>query len=134
MKLKYILFALLIVGCKSTKTVQETVTTEKKISYALPGRTEISLKALCDTLNNTMIKTVSGPVETKVITREGERILVTQYDTIFKEKIVYKDRVLKEEVVRKQIHWGLTLGFLLAGFVIGFLRPWRWITFPIRFP
>lgn len=123
----YVLF-LLAIGlgsCKSKKNTVERVTVQDSVSFALPGRTEISLKALCDTL--TYIKTESGPVKIQTVKVEGDPRLVVQYDTIFKEKIRYVDKVKEVETVRNVIDWRYTIYFCIAAFVIGVIRPWRFL-------
>lgn len=115
-----------MMGCGVKKNYVERVKEKDTISYVLPFKSEISLKALCDTLKVPILDVKSGPVSTRIIYKDGEKVLVTQYDTIYKDKIKYRDREVIKQEVKYKTHWGLVLGFMLAGFVIGFLRPWRW--------
>lgn len=118
-KLK-ILFLLLLyifaIGCGAKKKSVEKVVHKDTISYALPFSSEISLNAICDTLNVPVLVTKSGPVTTQIKYVEGDPVLRVEYDTIMKEKIVYRDRVKEVESVKTKTNWKLAA--ILVGVIL----------------
>lgn len=119
------LILLLAIGCGTKKNTVEKVVVKDSISYALPARAEISLAQVCDTLEVPVLKTKVGPVRTEIVYRDGKPVLVTEYDTIFKEEVRYVDRVKEIEVVKNRLGFGLAIKIFIVGAIAGALIYWR---------
>ena len=122
-----LLFALLAiaVGCGTKKKSVERVVERGKISYALPGRTEISLRALCDTLNRTFLRVDNGPVVTRTEYVQGEPRIIIEHDTIYRDRIKYVDRFVEVENTKEVVDWKWTWWAFVAGFILMWIRPWE---------
>lgn len=122
--LKFVLFivaAVILTSCGSKKKVLESVTTElKEISYALPGENTLIIESICDTLVGgeaiPVVQTISTPIsETRVSIKDNKLIVVTKTDTIFKDRIEIKDKIVKEtKEVPYTPKWIKTLLWILA--------------------
>ena len=128
MRIKIILLyvtALFFFSCGGKKRTFEKVVHKDSISYTLPFSSEISLNAICDTLDRNIVRVKSGPVRTEVRVIDGKPVLITQYDTIFKEKIKYVDRVKTQEVVRWRLDWRWIIAAAAGGLLLGLVgRKW----------
>lgn len=120
--------AIFVMGCASKKKVYEKVTTKDSVSYVLPSENKLVIEELCDTLKIPVqvLKTISNGVsKTTVQVKDNKLTVETKTDTIFKEKISYRDRVKTEEIEVPYIpKWWKVLFWVVASYaVVGTFFP-----------
>ena len=132
---------LLAMGCGSKHKV---VTSETKVLDSVVYKVEtVKAPLITDVLKIKELCKDSVATEfRKVYVRDTDTITVYVEDNALTVEVNQKERTISEleqklktreseiEVLKSETkyktHWGLVFGFLLAGFVIGLLRPWRW--------
>lgn len=116
------LLILIFSSCGSKKKVYEKVITKDSISYVLPSENTLVVDNLCDSLNRPVqvLKTMNNGVSKSVVQIKGNTLTVlTKTDTIFKEKISYRDRVkLEEKEVPYVPKWWKFLFWIVAALLV----------------
>ena len=131
MKYKVIILYVLAVvamGCASKKKVYEKVTTKDSVSYVLPSENKLVIEELCDTLKIPVqvLKTIdSGASKTTVEVKNNRLTVTTKTDTIFKDRLVYRDRVKTEEIEVPYVPkwWKFLFWIVLSYAVVGTFFP-----------
>jgi len=113
----WILLLLLITSCTAKKNLTTVDIERERISYVLPTDNRLYVEALCDSLGNPVqiervITDATGTTTLKI--KDNKLEIITKHDTIFKDKYVYKDKLVKSEIVRTKTDWRLILFFCLA--------------------
>ena len=106
----YILALVAIGGCAVKKKVSESYVSIEKdsISYALPSSNELTVTELCDTLevkSPAVIQKQDGPVNVRIETKDNTLTVKTEYDTIYKDRIVEKQVIQTEEKETTVYRW-----------------------------
>ena len=119
MKKANILYLLpfLLISCGTKKKITTVDIEREKITYVLPTDNRLYVEALCDSLGNPVqiervITNAAGTTSVKI--KDNRLEVITKHDTIFKDKYVYKDKVVNSEIVRSKTDWRLILFFCLA--------------------
>lgn len=126
--MRYLLIILLIFSsCKTSKIKETSVEVEKKsISYALPTNNILEVDNICDTLkpSPTISQTLhTGSGEVKVNIKDNKLIIETKTDTILKEKIVYRDKIVTKEEKQTVFKWAKITWFFLGLIILGAFFP-----------
>jgi hypothetical protein len=96
----FIILAVLITSCGAKKKVYEKVIERDSISYVLPSDNSFVVSNLCDSIKRPVqvLKTIENGISKSTLQIKGNTLTFrTVTDTIFKEKISYRDRVKLEE-------------------------------------
>jgi len=125
-KIFIIALVVLLSSCGAKKkTTYEKIVDRDSISYVLPSDNTFVVSNLCDTLNRPLelLKTISTGVSESVVEIKGNTLTIkTVTDTIFKDRITYKERVkLETKEVPYTPKWVKTLLCLLASCVVVFV-------------
>ena len=125
-KIFILVVVVLLSSCKAKKrTTYEKVVDRDSISYVLPSDNTFVVSNLCDTLNRPLelLKTISTGVSESSVEIKGNTLTIkTVTDTIFKDRITYKERVkLETKEVPYTPKWVKTLVWLLASCVVVFI-------------
>lgn len=139
-----ILCVLLFFGCKTTeyrtsesRVIDSLIIKSEKVITA-PILSSLTLNDLCDTLTGK-----PKEFDYRIITRWGDttrvwnennelQIAVSQQgDTIkdLRDELKSKESFIKEtsQKVKYRLDFRWIIGCLVIGFLIGWIRPWRWI-------
>lgn len=140
MRTTLIILALLVFGCK-TRRVETKVVEKTKDSVVYRVET-VKAPIITDVISIPEIckDSVATQFE-RVFVRDTDTITISVRDNSLVATLRQTEKVLSEREQQLQLreaevrelrnttkyrtHWGLVLGFALAGFVIGFIRPWR---------
>lgn len=115
------LLMLIAMACGSKKKLTTVDIQREKVSYVLPTDNKLSIETLCDSLGNPVQveRVITNATGTTSITIKDNKLeVLTLSDTIFKDKYVYKDKIVTSEVVRKQVDWKFV--FIALGFIVLF--------------
>ena len=123
-RLKIILFyvlCLFAISCGSKKKLTTVDIEREKVSYVLPTDNKLSIETLCDSLGRPVQveRVITNATGTTSITIKDNKLeVLTLTDTIFKDKYIYKDKLVTSEVVRKQVDWKFV--FIALGVIVLF--------------
>ena len=115
------LLMLIAMACGSKKKLTTVDIQREKVSYVLPTDNKLSIETLCDSLGNPVQveRVITNATGTTSITIKDNKLeVVTLTDTIYKDKYVYKDKLVTSEVVRKQVDWKFV--FIALGVIVLF--------------
>ena len=115
------LLMLIAMACGSKKKLTTVDIQREKVSYVLPTDNKLSIETLCDSLGNPVQveRVITNATGTTSITIKDNKLeVLTLSDTIFKDKYVYKDKLVTSEVVRKQVDWKFV--FIALGVIVLF--------------
>lgn len=119
-------------SCASKKTVEKTVDIERtSISYALPTSNILTVSQICDSITGKAVgfstEIGTGTAKGKLSVEGGNLKLEIRTDTVYRDSIIFKDRTEIKAVTVVKKDWDWILAALALGFVVGLLRPWRWV-------
>jgi len=122
-------------GCTAKKSVSEKIVEKSSdtLTYVLPSENNFVISNLCDTLNRPLelIKTIdTGVSETSLEVKDNTLVLQVKTDTVFKDRIQYRDRVetVKEDVVRYKIPTWVWITIIVETLlIIALIRFNKWL-------
>jgi len=126
---------LLLSSCAAKKnTSSELVVIERDtLSYVLPSENKLTITQLCDSLNNPLefLKTINtGVSQTTVEVKDNELRIEVKTDTVYKDRIVYRDRTktVEKDVVRYKIPFWVWIYIVASALaIIILIRFNKWL-------
>ena len=121
-KIVILMVGFLVMSCGSKKSVSTYVKEKDSISYVLPSDNTFVVSNLCDTLRSPLnvVKTIStGVSDTKLEIKGNVLTLSVKTDTIFKEVVKIREKVVKETKEVPYIpKWFKTLFWIVAALLL----------------
>lgn len=131
----FLMFGCFLVSCSAKKKVSSNtvVVNSDTLTYVLPSENRLEVSTLCDSLNRPVevLKTIdTGVSETTVQVKDNKLVVEVKTDTIFKDRIVYRDKLVEvdKEVVKYKIPtwvWLSYAGIFILG--VGYFRFRKWL-------